>query len=78
MLQALSDAEVKKMHKEMLDWVRKALASEDGSHVYNILLALKGIIDPPPALVKHQAGILLKEIVKKIGDAYNKKDSSVA
>lgn len=45
MVFGLSEEEVKKMNKELLDWVTQALDSNDGTYVYNILKELQHLIE---------------------------------
>lgn len=45
MVFGLWEEEVKKMNKELLDWVTEVLDSDDGTYVYNILQELRHLIE---------------------------------
>lgn len=44
-MQALSEKQIKKMNKEMLEWVKKTLESDNGCDLYNILNHLKSLFE---------------------------------
>lgn len=44
-MQALSKEEEKQMNKEIVNWVRKTLNGEHGTHLYNILRQLKYLME---------------------------------
>lgn len=45
MVFGLSDEQIKKMNKELVNWVKKELESNEGSYLFEILWNLKQMIE---------------------------------
>jgi hypothetical protein len=45
MMRELSSEEVARMNEEMIEFFKKKLDEENGTYIYNLLLALKQILD---------------------------------